>query len=69
MEAFEVLGQRHEHPLPRHCLQAAQEEVPETKQIRREQQRGVMIDVYEAIGHELFIAVIVPISGSVPKMS
>ena len=67
MEAFAVAGQRHESPLQRHLLQAAQEEVPETKQIRREQQWGVAIYVYETIGHELLVEFPRPITGLVSK--
>jgi hypothetical protein len=38
-------------------------------QIRREQQWGVAIDIYETSGHELLIAILAPIAGPVPKMS
>ena len=69
MEALEVVSQRHERPLQRHLLQTAQEEVPETKQIRWEQQRSVAIDIYETIGPELLEALNRPITGPVSKMS
>jgi hypothetical protein len=36
-------------------------------QIRREQQRGVAIDIYETIGHELLISFSKPITGLVSK--
>jgi hypothetical protein len=36
-------------------------------QIRREQQRGVAIDIYETMGHELLVAFSRPIAGPVSK--